>query len=187
MLALLVAGVLAIEPAAPVESWFAPGGSPTVALVRGIDAAEESCLGLAYSFTSREIAGALARASQRGVRVRLVVDRGQVDARAGQAGRLCGFGIPVRVDRRHPIQHDKVLIVDGRFVYTGSFNWTVQAESNAENLVRLAGPAVAAPFLADWTRHWDHADAWPGASKLPRSAEATPGVPPRRGLDYSEF
>jgi phosphatidylserine/phosphatidylglycerophosphate/cardiolipin synthase-like enzyme len=58
---------------------------------------------------------------------------------------LVAAGIAVFLDNRHVWAHDKVMILDGKIVITGSYNWTVAAEkSNSENLLvirdlRLAG------------------------------------------------
>ena len=44
------------------------------------------------------------------------------------------MGIPTKIDALHAIAHNKIVIVDGAVVVTGSFNFTKQAENNnAEN------------------------------------------------------
>ena len=59
------------------------------------------------------------------------------------------------------IAHNKVIIVDGRTVEQGSFNYTKAAEnSNAENvLVNWNNPKLAELYLRDWQKHWEHSDA----------------------------
>ena len=45
-------------------------------------------------------------------------------------------GIPVRIDVKRAIAHNKVMVIDGKMVITGSFNFTKSAEeNNAENLL----------------------------------------------------
>jgi len=60
-----------------------------------------------------------------------------------------------------PMRVVKVIIVDGRTVEQGSFNYTRAAEeSNAENvLVRSNNAKLAEVYLRDWRRHWDHSEA----------------------------
>jgi phosphatidylserine/phosphatidylglycerophosphate/cardiolipin synthase-like enzyme len=42
----------------------------------------------------------------------------------------------VKIDTQHAITHNKVMIIDGETVNTGSFNFTRAAEeNNAENLL----------------------------------------------------
>ena len=46
---------------------------------------------------------------------------------------LAKQGVPVRVDYRYAVMHDKFIVVDGETVELGSFNYTAAAErKNAE-------------------------------------------------------
>ena len=60
---------------AETRVYFSPGGSPTAALVKELDGAKESVLVQAYSFTSAPIAAALKKAHERGVSVRVILDK----------------------------------------------------------------------------------------------------------------
>src|SRR6185503_11529261 len=92
----------------------------------------------AYSFTSRPIAQALIEAKNRGVSVQAVMDKSNESARYTEAVDLVREGIPVRMDGRYAIMHDKFMVIDGVTVETGSFNFTRAAvERNAENLIVL--------------------------------------------------
>jgi len=52
-------------------------------------------------------------------------------------------GMPTIIDAPHAISHNKVIIIDGEMVLTGSFNFTKAAqEKNAENLLIIRNPAV---------------------------------------------
>lgn len=46
---------------------------------------------------------------------------------------------------RHDFMHDKILVVDDT-VITGSYNFSRSAQYNAENILFLDGPAVAATY-----------------------------------------
>lgn len=57
----------------------------------------------------------------------------------------------VWIDDGPAIAHNKVIIIDGRTVITGTFNFTKSAdERNAENVVVLGSPEVASWFAANW-------------------------------------
>ena len=57
----------------------------------------------------------------------------------------------MEISTQSRLLHHKVGAVDGRWVVTGSFNWTISAESrNRENLVILDYPDLARSFNADW-------------------------------------
>src|SRR5664279_3188552 len=92
----------------------------------------------AYSFTSKPIALALLADAKRGVDVKVVVDKSQATARYTAATFLANGGVPVRVDYRYSIMHNKFVVVDGETVETGSFNFTESAaKRNAENSLVL--------------------------------------------------
>lgn len=193
-LAAAIAAVLLLLPATPALSadtvagiCFSPprdGREDCRSLaVREIDGAGEAILMLAYSFTDEPIADALIRAKKRGVEVRVVMDRSNFCAEgnddeddgghaacgrrgAAIADRLARAGIEVRIDRAHPILHDKVLILDRRRTITGSMNWTRNgAERNGENLVVLEGRDTARTFAADWEEHRSHSEPYAPPSK----------------------
>jgi len=51
------------------------------------------------------------------------------------------------IDANHAIAHNKVMIIDGETVLTGSFNFTKAAqEKNAENLLIIRDAALAAQY-----------------------------------------
>ena len=158
LLALSLAGQIGCS-CPSIEVHFSPGGSPTAAIVETLDSAKRSVLVQAYSFTSDPIASALIRAHGRGVAVQVVVDRSQASDRNVAVPSLKAAGIPVWVDRGHAIQHNKVMVVDRRIVITGSFNFSRAAEGrNAENLVVINDPKIAARYVANFEGHKKHSE-----------------------------
>ena len=99
---------------------------------------------------------ALIRAKRRGVDVRLIVDRGQFEQDRNDSVRVAGLasaGIPLLVDTVAGLMHNKVMVIDSQTVLTGSFNYTWGAEHrNAENLLVLHDPALAAEYLRNWNQ-----------------------------------
>lgn len=136
----------------------APEESPTAALVRAIDAEPSEILCLVYSFTSSEIRDALLRAKDRGVVVRVISDRTNLNGKGSATGELQAAGIEVTYDFEHAIQHNKVAVLGRRVVATGSFNWTSAAEKhNAENLIITVDAELAQVYAAEWGAHRSHA------------------------------
>lgn len=138
---------------------FSPRGGTDKADADEIAKAKKSVRAFAYSFTSSVVADALIAAQQRGVDVQIVVDPGAVLG-TGSKGIACvKAGIPVYVDKKHAIMHNKVLVIDGQTVVTGSFNFSVQAEqSNAENSLIIDCPPLADAYLANWEEHRAHSE-----------------------------
>lgn len=143
------------------EVYFSPGGGCTKAVVNNLDWAEKYVLVQAYSFTSKPIAEALIAARKRGVEVKVLLDKSQRKEKASKLDRLARAGIPVMIDKKHAIAHDKVIIIDGVTVLTGSFNFTHAAEDkNAENLLVLHDKAMAKKYRENWYRHNLHAEPY---------------------------
>ena len=160
-------------PAAPaaeedgVTVYFSPDGGCTDAIVREIGKARRSIDVQAYSFTSAPIAKAVADAHKRGVAVRVVLDKSQRTARYSSATFLFNQGVPVFIDDGHAIAHNKVILIDGQTVVTGSFNFSKAAEeSNAENLLVIRGkPKLAMAYAENFAKHLGHAERYEGLAK----------------------
>ena len=150
------------HPAA-VEVFFSPNGGCTDAVVTELAKAKKTVFVQAYSFTSAAIAQALVDAHKRGVAVQVILDKSQRTERYSSADFLAHAGIPTFIDARHAIAHNKIMIIDGAVVVTGSFNFTKAAEtSNAENLLVIQDPGLAERYLANWREHQGHSEPYAG-------------------------
>jgi phosphatidylserine/phosphatidylglycerophosphate/cardiolipin synthase-like enzyme len=143
--------------------YFSPNGGATHAIIEGIRSAQQTILVQAYLLYSTRLAGALVRAHQRGVQVHVILDaHAQPHHPPVQAvALLLGAGIPISLDARHAWAHDKVMILDGAIVITGSYNWTVAAEQeNGENLLVIRDPRLARMYTENWRRHARHSSPY---------------------------
>jgi phosphatidylserine/phosphatidylglycerophosphate/cardiolipin synthase-like enzyme len=121
--------------------------------VQEIGKATKTLLVQAYNFTEPHIIAAIVDAHARGVAVTVLLDKSVPTEKNGGAQRLLAGGIPTFIDRRPAIAHNKVMVIDGETVLTGSFNWTTAAEnSNAENLLVVRRPALAAAYAENFRR-----------------------------------
>lgn len=143
------------------SSAFSPSGGALALVLQAIAQAHSRIQMAAYLFTSSDVARALVQAKKRGVDVQVLVDwKGNFEEDARYArhalGILLNAGIAVRSIDVYPIFHDKYMVIDGRTVQTGSFNYTYSAaHRNAENvLVIWNAPELAARYQADWQRNW---------------------------------
>jgi phosphatidylserine/phosphatidylglycerophosphate/cardiolipin synthase-like enzyme len=151
------------RPLPPIEVHFSPRGGCTDAIVGEIKSARTSILIQAYSFTSAPIAKAMVEAHRRGVHVEIILDRSHKTTTYSSADFLLHAGIPVLIDSEHAIAHNKIMIIDGQTVITGSFNFTKQAEqSNAENLLVIRDKILADQYTANWKLHADHSEVYTG-------------------------
>ena len=59
--------------------------------------------------------------------------------------------IPIWIDNKPRIAHNKVMIIDDTWVETGSFNFTYSAQKyNAENMLWIKDKALAKKYLKNW-------------------------------------
>lgn len=134
--------------------FFFPKGGCTESIVRQLSTARTNVLVQAYSFTSTPISEALADARRRGVKVDVILDRSQCTQKYSVADFFVHAGIATFLDEKHAIAHNKVIVVDGHTVLTGSFNFTKAAEeNNAEKLLVIHSPALAGCYAANWDLH----------------------------------
>jgi phosphatidylserine/phosphatidylglycerophosphate/cardiolipin synthase-like enzyme len=136
---------------------FSPKGGVTDMLVAYISGAHKNIRVLAYNFTSKPIADALANAKERGVDVQIVLDRSVPTERNSALPTLLASDIPYRIDRTHHIAHNKVILVDDSWVETGSFNYSPNAENfNGENAIICQSVEAYKAYREDWEKHWEH-------------------------------
>jgi phosphatidylserine/phosphatidylglycerophosphate/cardiolipin synthase-like enzyme len=61
----------------------------------------------------------------------------------------------VRRDGNPSFLHHKVIVVDERYVVTGSMNYSTNAEeSNDENVIIIDNPEIARLYLQEFERVW---------------------------------
>jgi len=106
----------------------------------------------AYSFTSYKIAHALTSAAERGIQVKVILDKSNfMPGQFSQANYLLKNNIPVWMDDELSIAHNKVLIIDNAIIETGSFNYTGAAQyKNAENVLIINSNDLAQQYLQNW-------------------------------------
>lgn len=135
------------------ELCFTPQHNCTGMLIDRIKKAKQTIYMQAYSFTSYGIAHALVKAHNRGVKVKGVFDQSNFKKNYFSfAPYLKKHGIAIWEDKiRKGIAHNKVMIIDGQTVETGSFNFTKAAQKkNAENMLIIDDKTLAQAYLANW-------------------------------------
>ena len=163
-----------------VEVAFTPWDDAEGLIVRTLLSAQSTVRVQAYVFTSRNIAVALMAAKDRGVDVQMMADKESVKAESSLVPLIAQSGVPVRLETRYAIAHNKIMVVDGETahpaVITGSFNFTFAAQArNAENLLVIRDNLPLAKHYSDnWQRHWEEA-----APYNPATGEVT--IPSTRG------
>lgn len=134
---------------ASVETYFSPNGGAGKAAVTLIEGARRRVWLAGYSFTSTPIAQALRLAKERGVEVRVVLDKSNNTEHYSGATYLKNAGVDVVIDSRYPIMHHKFIVADDDVAF-GSMNFTKAGDRrNAENFnVFHAAPALTQRYAS---------------------------------------
>ena len=135
------------------EVCFTPGGPCTDLIVATLAKAKQQVLVQAYQLTAEPIAQALINAKARGIDVDVILDKSQLHQRSAMTCELLANGIPVLIDKKPAIAHNKVMIIDEHEVITGSFNFSDNAQfHNAENLLIIHDKALAQEYMRNWNQ-----------------------------------
>ncbi len=142
------------------QTAFSPSPQAVKLIERTIGKAQQSIDVAAYSFTSYKVADALIKAHERGVTVRVLLDKGQGKRHYKAIEEMQEAGILIRINRHYAIMHNKYLILDKNTVETGSFNYTQNAEKhNAENVIVIKNnKKLTKEFMDNWQKLWDEGE-----------------------------
>ena len=123
---------------AEIRIFFSPEGGIAEEIIKQIDSAQEYIDIAIYSLTYESIAEAIIRAEKRGVKIRILMDKGQSQGKSSKYKFFLDNDIAIIQDRHTGIMHNKIAIIDGRILFTGSYNWSQSAEErNQENLLQF--------------------------------------------------
>ncbi|MDQ2999284.1 MAG: phospholipase D-like domain-containing protein [Chloroflexota bacterium] len=136
-----------------IENYFAPEDRVADKIIVRLDQAQQSIHFLAFSFTSDPIGSAMLARAQAGVSVAGVFEKTGSETQYSEYGRLRQAGLDVLQDGNPYVMHHKVIIIDGRTVIFGSFNFSNNADKdNDENLLIIDDPTLAQAFEAEFQR-----------------------------------
>ena len=139
--------------------YFSPGPDCRMAIEQAMETALDELLICVFTISDDRLSDAIQRAHRNGLTVRVLSDNDKMHDRGNLLERLADSGVNVRIDRSPEHMHHKFMVVDGRTVLTGSYNWTRSAETrNEENLVVLDDPVLAGRFAEEFERIWNLSD-----------------------------
>ncbi|CUR53405.1 PLD-like domain-containing protein [Serratia symbiotica] len=140
-----------------IEVGFSPGKTAKKIILKAIEEAKISIDVAAYSFTSKPIALAIVNAYEHGINVRIIADKKSNSGRYTAITYIANHKVPVRLNDKYSIMHNKFMIIDNNSLETGSFNYTKNATlHNAENVIYLRNkPDITKKYLQEFNRLWD--------------------------------
>lgn len=130
--------------------------APLDMLIERIDGAKESIDIAVYGFEKKRLAEALIRAYDRGVDVRMVGDSGHLAGNAIGYQMIDERRIPMQVGNRASIMHSKFIIIDDRYVFAGTGNFTPTGFTrNNNNWIFIDSVPVAQDFGAEFNEFFE--------------------------------
>lgn len=160
-------------PNTKYQACFTPQDNCTRLIAQAIYKAKRSIDVQAYSFTAYRIAHALAYMSEHHIKVRIILDKSNFfKGQYSKARYLIKHHVPVWVDYLPRIAHNKVIIIDGQCIETGSFNYTNSAQwHNTENVLIIYSANLAKQYTTNFNIRLRHAKRILHFHTIPRPAK----------------
>ena len=157
ILVISLAFIFSPNALAKTEVYFSLYDDPEAVIINNIAAAEEFISVAMYTFTDIEIAQAILEARDRGINIKIYLDRSQVKAKYSRSRYFVQNGIEVRISSNSYIMHNKFAVIDNEILITGSHNWTASArEGNDENLLVIDDNYVVERYQDQFNNLWDN-------------------------------
>ena len=144
-----------------VDVLFSPDDFVVARLSQLLEGAQESIYFLAYAFASTELGTIIRDKAAQGIVVGGVlefdlVDPNRVNPNLDLVEELNLFrqaGLDVRLDGGPEVMYHKIMIIDGKIVVMGSYDFTNRAENeNDENVLIIYDEKVAQKFMEEFQR-----------------------------------
>jgi phosphatidylserine/phosphatidylglycerophosphate/cardiolipin synthase-like enzyme len=106
-------------------------------------------------FTDKEIFDLLCKKAQKNVKIELIILNDKINKNSGIEFDLLNklgsnFWFVGSGDEYENIMHNKFCIIDYETIITGSYNWTIKAQNNHENITIIKeNPELAKQFTAE--------------------------------------
>lgn len=141
---------------------FSPGSNTENKLASLIDAAKVSVDAVTFTFSSKPIADAIIRAHKRGVKVRFLEDKDMAKSSA-MAKMIFEEGVPFKWmggrDEKGAM-HNKFIILDGKVLGTGSYNFTINGSVNSfENMIFTNDESIVNAYASKFGWFYSQATA----------------------------
>ena len=142
-----------------VDVLFSPDDLVVDRLSMLLGEAQQSIYFLAYSFGSNDLGNIIREKAAQGIVVGGVLESDQVTAEQAnptQVEELNLFrqaGLDIRLDGKTEVMNHKIMIIDGRIVVMGSYDFTNRAETeNDENVLIIYDEKIAQKFMEEFER-----------------------------------
>ncbi len=149
---------LAGSPAtAEIEALFSAEVNIREAFLKEIETLSETLDLALYEITSVDLVHALARAKERGVKVRVVTDSKQARIKSSRVNLLIKQGVSVKTlgGKEKGAMNHRFAILDGKKVITGSHGWAEgSVRGDYESILIIQDNDLANSYQKEFDRLW---------------------------------
>jgi phosphatidylserine/phosphatidylglycerophosphate/cardiolipin synthase-like enzyme len=134
----------------------------------------------AFEINNKLVTEAILEAPERGVQTRIVLDAENGFREGGSANRFIAAGIPIVSNQgiSTALMHHKFMILDGKTVWTGSWNYTEGSTyKNNENALVFEDPGVSAAFQTRFNAMFEENRFSRNAPKSTQNRFSVSGIP----------
>ncbi len=137
----------------PIQVLFSPEDDAVFKIIPFIQTAKKSIRFLAFSFTQPDLGNAMIERAKNGVSVSGVFETVGSETQFSELTPLYCAKAAVKQDTNFAFLHHKVIIVDERYVITGSLNFSDNAnKSNNENVIIIDNADIARLYTQEFER-----------------------------------
>ncbi len=137
---------------ANIRPFFSPKGGAKAAILDELKKAKTTIKFMAFSFTDKDIELVINNKIKAGVKIEGIFD-GCMISPYSLYKTLKDKKLPVYIDGNQALLHDKVFIIDGRTVITGSYNFSNNAEeNNNESTLVIKSVPIANKYLDEYEK-----------------------------------
>lgn len=143
------------------DAYFSPGEECRNVIISQIKSAINQLQICVFTISDDVITDAILTSHKRGTEIKIITDNDKSLDEGSDIEQIAGQGIAVKMDRTANHMHHKFMVVDGKALITGSYNWTRSAAKyNHENILLTKDGGVVKSFLKEFDQLWKVMEAY---------------------------
>jgi len=141
---------------ATVSTYFSASDDIKSNLINLINSCENTLEIMMFTFTDKDIANAIVEAASRNVEIRIILETFQAGSKWSVSNFLAENNVDFILDENPRVFHHKVMIIDNKYVVTGSYNYTISAQNyNDENILIVESSKFVEAYLECFNDFWE--------------------------------
>jgi mitochondrial cardiolipin hydrolase len=149
------------KPTSTSDAYFSPGDTCRNVIIQQIRSAVNQLQICVFTISDDMITDAIVTSHKRGTRIKIITDNDKSLDEGSDIEQLANAGIAVKMDRTPNHMHHKFMLVDGKALITGSYNWTRSAARfNHENILLTTETGVVKSFMKEFDQLWQEMEVY---------------------------